>query len=289
MGILSFFRYNRRKTKDNKVVVYENISNELKNKLKTELKRDLKKDFNIEFERTTNLENEVINKYGFEGIKLVFECRNSDNYYVLGNFPKDCPWISLNNQNISDFIGANFKPIKNKIPDIIKALKQRCKFIYAEKKTETWDLHYLLDMKLYDDREYYRVYTGGSPNQSPEPNKSLVAFNWVIPNDLKEFYSIHDGFGEICNANFILNSKDIKVMGEMMNPICEEQNVKADGYSFNDLLEFFPDGGGNAQCFIRVNDDNNFTVDWDHEIWEISGKSGFYNFINKRMSEIDEK
>ncbi len=32
----------------------------------------------------------------------------------------------------------------------------------------------------------------------------------------------------------------------------ESQNVKPDGYSFNNLLYFFPDGTENAQCFYRA-------------------------------------
>lgn len=50
------------------------------------------------------------------------------------------------------------------------------------------------------------------------------------------------------------------------------------------MLSFF---GGNAQCFYKNN--SNLTVDWDHEIWEISNEVGFFEFINERMSEIDEE
>lgn len=142
-------------------------------------------------------------------------------------------------------------------------------------------------MKLYDDRDYYRVYTGGEPLLNAEPNKNLKTYNWNIPNDLKAFYKIHNGFGEIYEANYIMANEDIKVMAEMMNPICKEQNVKPDGYSFNDLLEFFPDRAGNTQCFYK--NIGNSTVDWDHEVWEISGEIDFFEFINERMSEIDEE
>lgn len=284
MGILSFFGAN---SQNNKEKNYENLTSEAKEEFRNDLKRDSEKDFNSEFIRTTNLENEIINKYGFDGIKLVFESRNSSNFHRLGELPKDCPWASLNNKTISKFISENFKPISNKIPDLISSLKERCKFIYAEKKENTWYLHYLLDMKLYDERDYFKIYTGGTPLFNAEPNNNLKSFNWNVPNDLKTFYKIHNGFGEIYDAYFVMANEDIKVMAEMMNPICKEQNVKPEGYSFNDLLEFYPDGGGNAQCFYKNN--GNSTVDWDHEVWEISGEIGFFEFINERMSEIDEE
>ena len=41
------------------------MKSELKVEFRNELKRDSEKEFNQEFIRTTNLENEIINKYGF--------------------------------------------------------------------------------------------------------------------------------------------------------------------------------------------------------------------------------
>lgn len=284
MGILSFFGAN---SQNNKKEYYKNLTSELKEQFRAKLKRDSEKEFNPEFVRTTNLENEIINKYGFDGIKLVFESRNSSNFHNLGELPNDCPWTNLNDKTIEGFITQNFKPISKKIPTLISTLKERCKFIFAEKKENTWYLHYLLDMKLYDDRDYFKIYTGGTPLLNAEPNKNLKTFNWSVPNDLKTFYKVHNGFGEIYDAYFVMANEDIKVMAEMMNPICKEQNVQPEGYSFNDLLEFYPDGAGNAQCFYKNN--GNSTVDWDHEVWEISGEIGFFEFINERMAEIDEE
>lgn len=284
IGILSFFCAN---CQNNKKENYETLTSELKEQYREELKSDSKKDFNEEFIRTTNLENEIINKYGFDGVKLIFESRNSSNFHNLGEFPKDCPWKKLNDKTIEEFITQNFKPIAEKIPNLVSSLKQRCKFIFAEKKESTWYLHYLLDMKLYDDRDYFKIYTGGAPLLNAEPNENLTAYNWDVPSDLKTFYKIHNGFGEIYDVYYLMDNESIAVMAEMMDPICKEQNVQPEGYSFDDLLEFFPDGAGNAQCFYKNN--SNLTVDWDHEIWEISGEIGFFDFINKQLSEIDEE
>jgi len=127
------------------------------------------------------------------------------------------------------------------------------------------------------------------PLSEPKENPNLIKYEWTIPKDLKEFYSVHNGFGEIYDAGFILSNEEIKVMGEMMNPICQKQNINPDEYSFNNLLEFLPDGGGNAQCFLKDETGNNKTVDWDHETWEISEEENFYEFIDERLSEIDEE
>lgn len=268
---------------------YKVLIEDVKSVYREQLKRDLEKDFDEEFIRTTNLEKKLINEYGFEGIKLIFEQKNSVNYFNLGHFPDDCPWYGINHERLEDGIEAIFLKIRSKLPNLILSMKERCKFIFTEKKEKEWRLHYLMDAKLYDGRNYYRIYTGRMPLYEFSENLNLLKYSWSLPKDLGEFYSIHNGFGEIDDANFILSNEQIAIMGEMMNPICKEQRVNPDGYKFDDLLEFFPDGAGNTQCFLRENSENNITVDWDHETWEISDKLNFYEFVDERMSEIDEE
>lgn len=256
-----------------------------------QLQKDNSKDFSEEFIRTTDLERKLIDEFKFEGIKLIFENQNSANYFLLGQFPEECPWSNLNSETIIGVIQRNFAPIEEKIPMLLEAMQARCKFIFTEKQGQTWKLHYFLDMTLYDNRNYFRIYTGALPNPAPNINENLRKYGWTIPQDLKKFYSIHDGFGEI-NNGYLLSSSEISVLAEIMNPICEKQNFELPkDYKFENLLEFFPDGAGNVQCFYRNNPNSAFTitVDWDHETWEISNESNFYDFIDERMSEIDEE
>ena len=287
MGLLPFLGCKGQQS--SKTKIYESLSEDLKNKYRIELKRDSDKDFDSEFCRTTDLEFDLINSYGFDAIKLIFEKRNSEQYYLLGNFPENCPWYKLNDLDKTKFIDRNFKQISSRVPTLLKSMKERCLFIYAEQVDSTWYLYYLLRMKLYDDRDYYRIYIGGAPLLISHLNENLKKYAWDLPKDLNDFYKVHNGFGEIYDANFIKNINEIRVMDEIMNPICEEMNSFPEEYKFENLLEFFPDGGGNAQCFYRYNSNNNMTVDWDHETWEISNQMGFFDFINQRMSEIDEE
>ena len=270
-------------------MVYKSLSENEKSVFRKELKADSEKEFEEEYTRTTNLEKRLIDEYGFEAIKLIFEYRNSVNYFLLGNFPSDCPWAASNHKTMEEVIGSNFLKVKNKLPNLISSIKERCKFIFAEKKKDVWNLHYFMDSKLYDERDYYRIYTGGMPVVDSKENSNLLKYGWTLPKDLKEFYSIHNGFGEIYDAGFVLSNEEIQVMGEMMNPISKEENVKPEGYSFDNLLEFFPDGAGNTQCFFKDKTGNNITVDWDHETWEISVEENFYEFLDDRLAEIDEE
>lgn len=265
------------------------ITEELRKKYLSELERDAEKDFSSEFDRTTNLEASLIREYGFDGLKLILPSKKIDDIYQLGSIPEDCLWVHLNSKTPTEAIDAVFSSIKEKVPSLIASMKDRVRFVYATRLNSNWELNYLLDMKLYDGRDYFLIYSGGAPDNNPQKNDSLTKFEWAIPQALKEFYSIHNGFGALEDSVYILSSKQISIMGEMMNPISKEQNVKPEEYLFNDLLEFFPDGAGNAQCFLRKGDNNNNTVDWDHETWEISEETDFFDFVDNRMSELDEE
>lgn len=284
MGILSFLGVSCLRTSENK---YERLTPELKTELRGALKRNPDINFNLDYIRTTNLEFEILNTYGFDGVRFLFETNNSANFYELGNFPEDCPWYGLNDENNTDFIETNFQSVSKELPKLLNELKNRCRFIYAEKKTNTWQLHYLLAVKLYDQRDYFTVYTGGEPIAKVIPNENLLTYHWDVPVKLRTFYTIHNGFGTLNDANFIVPNSNLKVMATLMDTISEKQNARAEGYQFKDLLEFFPDGSGNVQCFYK--NDNDQTVDWDHETWEISAEIGFFEFIDYRMSQIDEE
>lgn len=253
----------------------------LKNRYRELLKRDPEKEFGPEFVRTTDLERSLIDEHGFDAITLIFE-ELSPNYFQLGELPAQCPWAHLNSNSVDTAIETVFAPIADELPNLIKALKERCKYLYAEKTNRAWKLHYLLDIVLYDDRRYYHIYSGGDPNRCPDPNVSLKKYRWNVPNDLRQLYAIHDGFGPI------LGSKEIGVMANMMDPICKEQNTFPERYRFSDLLEFHPDGMGNAQCFYRKGD-SLATVDWDHEVWQISGEKSFFEYVDDRLSQLDEE
>jgi hypothetical protein len=255
---------------------------QLKNEYGDQLKRDPAKEFGPEFVRTTDLERKLVDQYGFDAIRLIFEDANSANYFPLGRFPDDCPWAYLNGLDIGSAIEKVFAPIAAEIPMLVETLCERCGHLYAEKAEATWVLHYFLDMTLYDGRPYYLVYSGGPPSPRVQVNACLAKYDWPIPGELARLYAIHDGFGPI------LSSADITVMAEMMDPICKEQNVFPEEYEYRGLLEFHQDGAGNAQCFHRQ--DGEFTtVDWDHEVWEISGPQDFFEYVDERLSQVDEE
>ena len=135
MGILPFFAGCMQEHNKGD---YQKLTSEAKHHLPSQLKTEPEKEFNPEFIRTTDLKQKIHTPYGFEGAKLRCESRNSSNYYVLAEFPKDSPWSALNDKSVSDFFAMNFTSISEKIPNLVSALTERCKSIYAETKNGSW-------------------------------------------------------------------------------------------------------------------------------------------------------
>lgn len=258
------------------------VIDELRRKFGPQLKRDPDKDFDTEFERTTDLERRLIDDYGFEGIRVLLEDPDRESLYPHGSFPGDCPWVHLNRLSKAEGVQSVFAPIAERLPSLMAVLDDRCEYLYAERRPDRWVLHYLLTMKLYDGRRYFNIYPGGPPNLQPEPNPRLTKYDWLIPDDLARLYRVHDGFGPI------LGSDQLEVMAEAMDPICAELRAYPEAYEYCDLLPFHHDDAGNNQAFYR-GDGAMTTVDWDHEVWEISAGREFFEYVDATLSDLDEE
>jgi len=253
------------------------------------LEIDPKKELQNELVRTSDLENQLIREYGVDAARIVLFDDPDVDLYPLGEFPDDCPWSGLNDKGTVGFVKSVLKPLKGVLGGMLEAMKKNCLFIFVDKIQGRWTVNYVLDTDLEDGRKYFRVYSGDEPNTDVEVNESLEQYYWSIPDGLAQFYAIHDGFGD-SDAHYILSSKDLRVLAEVMDPVCKEQDLYPEDYKFSNLLEFCSDGEGNAQCFYRksVKDKEPKTVDWDHESWDLSYEMDFFEFVDECFSSIDE-
>jgi ankyrin repeat protein len=260
------------------------LSEEQKAAYVAQLQTDDREDWNKEWIRVTNLQFQLIEKYGFEGYKLAEGL--GEGYAALGEFPAESPWASLNGLSIPDAIAAVFKPIAAEIPKLIKALQNRCLYIYTGKnESGEWQLYYVVQKILHDKRYYYSILVGGSPLPDALPAPSLQAYGWELPEDLVALYAIHNGFGEADRG--ILPNEELMVMAGFMPASQEGEEYDLD-YSFEDLLVVSGDGAGNYTCIHRLQEDEFELVDWDHETWELSEMGDLFDFMNGNLGEIDE-
>jgi hypothetical protein len=246
-------------------------------RLKQELQRDKSKPFDSEFIRTTNLERAVLDEYGDNGASFLLEHLGFDTA-----FDASCPW-QVKGMDAINVVRRVLAPLYPLLPTFIDTLEDRVRYVAPVRRNGAWALAYIVDRALYDGRQYYQLLLGGAPNATPHLSERAASLGWIIPASLARLCAVHDGFGAADSG--ILTSASLVDMGQMMDAICEQQNAKPDGYVFQDLLEFLPDGAGNCQAFHRrrSGDLDPPTVDWDHETWEISGEMPFFSFADERL------
>lgn len=210
--------------------------------------------------------------------------------YSLSKLPSLCPWQFEPNSAIDQIIDSVFQPITEYLPKTIRILRERCQNIFALLYQNEWYLLYVLKMILRNDKLGVKIVGGGSPTTTPQLRTEVSEAGWVVPNELKLFYQVHNGFGqfnlpwEVSVWDTILPDRMLRVLGEILN------TGDVVGYIPKDLLEFFTDGAGNAQCFYRGGSDNSglSTVDWDHETREMSNPERFWDFVDRQLSQVDE-
>lgn len=215
--------------------------------------------------------------------------------FLLSDAPDNFPWKFATN-DVEKIIDANFATIQKKSPLFFNTLKKQTIAVLG--MTNNLD-HFTRDSLLYIGYNYFyyvdykdiAILAGGRPNVDPKPNEKLVKQGWAIPDDIKDFYRIHDGFGLLTFDYSLWNV--IKPAGrlesmERMNQCAKELNEIVD-YDFNNIVEFYTDGSGNGQNFVRKSPaDSNPLTRWrDHETWDLGNELTFWEFLDKGQAMQD--
>lgn len=210
--------------------------------------------------------------------------------YPVSQLPSSCPWQFDPTLEIDQIIELIFQPIKSNLPQTVQTIRERCQSIFALLYQDKWYLLYVVKIVLRDDSFSFKILGGGQPTTSPQLRKEVIELGWTVPNELRLFYQVHNGLGDfslpwqIAVWDTVLPDWQLRVLGE------HSDKEAVTEYDPNDLLEFFPDGGGNGQYFYRAGDSMGdlWTVDWDHETTEISKPERFWDFVDRELSKVDE-
>jgi len=95
------------------------------------------------------------------------------------------------------------------------------------------------------DFESLLVYSGGAPANKISINKSIAEQNWTIPDDLKLFYQVHNGFGQIASLTSSYYFDGQYRFGDLI----------ADSESISTFRDWYPD----------FTEDNEYEIDEDNE------------------------
>jgi hypothetical protein len=253
------------------------LEESLRERYSRALERDKSKTFDDEFERTTNLERQILDEHGENGARFLLERAG----YVPST-DTTCPW-RIEGLSAVASVRHVLGPLRNKLPEFLAELEQRVRWVLPARQGHEWVLTYFCHRALHDGRAYYEIMFGGPPNKTPRLSDRATSLGWVVPRSVSQVYAIHDGL--VSTDGGILASSALVDLGQIMDPIAAEQRFRPSGYTFQDLLEFLPDGAGNCQAFHRrrKDDPDPPTVDWDHETREIADEVEFFAFSDEAL------
>lgn len=247
-------------------------------------------DFSIAIALKEAAYTSAIDQYGLDGYlaalthKLThFLGHGKLTVFHYRNAPEN-PWSFIDTLNLENAIDAIWK---NYPVPFVNTFKKHCTEIFVVQKKEKWFLLYAYKGLTLDKKPSYDFLAGQAPETKPTLAEELINLGWKMPTDLQQLYSIHHGFGDI---NSVLRSDNAFaiVPAEKLDPWMNEleevarENEWEVNYHFYDLLPFLGDGAGNYQCFYKTEPTETgsyYTVDWDHETKEISGRKTLAEFM----------
>ena len=201
-------------------------------------------------------------------------------FYAYGKFPVDCPWQKSQIEGKKEFIQKTFQTIAAFIPNTFEKLLTNCQDIYALLEGNKWFLIYAINENTF--------LCGGEPTNTPSLSVYAISNGWELPTELKTFYSVHNGFGAGLPLGIFLSSSCVlpNYKLETLNSLLKNETDFEFVIDPKDLLQFYPNGLGDAQCFYRLRNGELTTVDWDHETREIYRPENFWSFVDRNLSEL---
>jgi hypothetical protein len=200
--------------------------------------------------------------------------------YPIGDSPASSPWRLPAQTSLSDYIAALFQPLCLELPGLVPLLTQYGSDMACLLAGNEWYLIYVLSSSPTDTKCYL---IGGTPSGSTSLSEAVHKAGWRLPDELTSLFNVHNGFGALSPLGLFW-SYDAVVPSHRLALLSPGLESHDPPHNLNDLLLFYPDGAGNAQCFYRpyLGTDTP-TVDWDHETREIGRREGFWNFVDRSL------
>ena len=206
--------------------------------------------------------------------------------YSWPESPSISPWPLSNTDSLTHAIQTLFEPLTDHLPKTIALVQARCENLFVLRlQNDQWLLLFILQAFDQERCSYSYLLGAGQPASSPQLSSELIQDNWTIPQSLKSFYAVFNGFGSIDLPWQIIPF-------DCILPDTELLKIEAswDAQPKHALL-FYPDGAGNGQCFCQPSQDTDvdITFDWDHETEEFSRPMPFWEFMDQQLSQIDNE
>lgn len=206
----------------------------------------------------------------------------------LKDAPPDCPWGTAESVSPQEVIDTIFSSVADDMKSFVKELKKRCLTLLTAQIDGQWLLLYVLQLGTKKGGEW-RIETmvGGPPNSSPEVSPKVAETRWEIPEELFEFYAIHDGFGPFVEGkwgdNAVLPAEQLKVLPAVAGSETGSMQNIIDRQAF---LSFFRDDLGRRFGFYRqfANDPYKDVGMWSRRTRTVSMQGAFLKVVGSTFT-----
>jgi hypothetical protein len=252
--------------------------------------------FDAYWARSSALRHKLVQDLGVAGVEiwLRHDKIDHDAVYPLAAVPAGlgCPWSCAPDASTAVTVARILAPLAQHLPSALKRLRRHTRHLVALRRATEWFVLYVVPFTLHDGRPYFRLLVGGPP--LPDAQRASVerTLGWRIPEPLRAFYAVHDGFGEIgailgsLPRTGLVRAQDLARLDHILDDFGEPLP-----YDPADLLEFYPDGMGNGLSFHRRSrtDPDPPVVDRDHETGELVECKSFFTSLDKTLVRLDEE
>lgn len=238
-----------------------------------------------------------IDQYGIGGFLLAIPHRlmqyaghTNCTVFHYQDAPAENPWAFTKGLTVKKAIDEIWKSYP--VP-FVKTLKKYCIQLFVLRQQEKWFLLYPYKKVSWDNQLLYDFFAGAAPDATAQLPKETIEAGWTMPTDLRQLYSIHHGFGDVDSVLRNDNSFAIVASPKLLPQLSFLEEIAAEkewdvNFSFHDLLPFLGDSAGNYQVFYKAEPTGTgsyYTVDWDHETKEISGRDTLAEFMEADFGE----
>jgi hypothetical protein len=176
-------------------------------------------------------------------------------------------------QPLNDYLESSIKYLAGEVVELALAISAKGQII---------GLIYILPYTQSSGHRFFS-WLAGLPATEADFLQHQTKLHTLLPQSYKIFSSVHDGFFHNGGgASCLKPLEELYFISEMVD---ETDSLN---YEPNQLLAFCGDGAGNEQCYnltMPVGDGDYATVDWDHEVREISKPQIFWKFVEWRLTQ----
>lgn len=206
----------------------------------------------------------------FRQTKVTLLFRGDNAISTIANIPPRWQQLLTSDMPVSQAISQIWAPVADYTPTLITHLIdsiQEVALLLSSTNFKLIGLWYIQN-KVWNNQVFWSSWLGELPATEATIANLEKRLSIQLPSSYRLFSTIHNGFTE--NGNY----------GKGFLPL--DRLSRLSKFNKEEVVEFYSDGGGNIHGYHLAMPDNIgdwMTIDWDHEMDELSHPQTFWQFL----------